>query len=165
MKHHFARTTMMESMPLISTGFNRVGNVLEKLGLGGVGRAYKVIAEIADAAQLIYELVNELNQADALEKGARELVKRTKPVKKIADKLIRKKFPNMPEPIRNEVSKQLEDLFEKYFSDPQIKKGKKALQEVDDNKDLNRSLYEELRRMQKKLTIPLAPVSSPASLP
>src|SRR5262249_44206949 len=66
LKEDALHTTMTESMPLISKWFGRVGKVLKTVpGLQGVGKAYETIADIADGLELVYELVHELNQAEA----------------------------------------------------------------------------------------------------
>ena len=154
-------TTMKESMPLISKWFGRVGKAMQAIpGLQGVGKGYEMVADIADGLSLIYDLVNELNQADAFEKGSKQLIKRTKPVKKIAERMIKKKFPNLPEPARKKAAEYLEQLFEKYGTDPLIEKGKEKARELDESKELDKSLFEELR---KALTTP--PTATPAVTP
>lgn len=156
MKEDFVHTTMTESMPLISKWFGRVGDVLEKIPpLSGVGKAYKMIAEIADAANLLYELVHEMKQAEALEKGGKEVVKRTKPAKLVAEKILKKKYPAMPEPVRKKIAGELEDLFEKYVSDPAIKKGRETMEKMDKDKELQRPLIEELKSIQKMIQFSL----------
>src|SRR5205823_784942 len=161
-KEDLLHTTMTESMPLISKWFGRVGKVLKTVpGLQGVGKGYEIIAEFADGLQLVYELVHELKQAEALEKGSKQLVKRTKPVKRIAEALLKKKYPSLPEPARKKAAEILEDLFEKYGSDPAIEKGGKKARELDEANDLDRSLWDELK---KALGAPptVTPASSPA---
>jgi hypothetical protein len=146
-KEDFVHTTMTESMPLISKWFGRVGKVLKTVpGLQGVGKAYETIADIADGLQLVYELVHELNQAEALEKGSKQLVKRTKPVKRVAEALLKKKYPSLPEPARKKAAEILEDLFEKYASDPAIEQGREKMQEMDEDKDLNKTLLDKLKK-------------------
>jgi hypothetical protein len=157
----FVPTTMKDSMPLISKWFGRVGKAMQAIpGLQGVGKGYELIADIADGLNLVYELVHELNQADAFEKGSKQLIKRTKPVKKIAERLLKKKYPNLPEPARKKAAEYLEQLFEKYGSDPLIEKGKEKARELDESKELDKSLFEELR---KALTAP--PTATPAVTP
>lgn len=146
-KEDFVHTTMTESMPLISKWFGRVGKVLKTVpGLQGVGKAYEAIAGIADGLQLVYELVHELNQAEALQKGSKQLVKRTKPVKRVAEALLKKKYPSLPESVRKKAAEILEDVFEKYGSDPAIERGRKKIQEMDEDKDLNKTLFDKLKK-------------------
>lgn len=147
MKTDFIDTTMTQSMPLISKWFGRVGKALEYVpGLKGVGKAYQAIGQIADGLQLVYELIHEVNQAEALEKGSKQVVKRVKPVKRIAESLLKKKYPNIPEPARKKAAEFLEDLFEKYASDPAIEQGRKKMQEMDEDKDLNKTLFDKLNK-------------------
>jgi hypothetical protein len=147
-KEDFLHTTMTESMPLISKWFGRVGKVLKTVpGLQGVGKAYETIGDIADGLELVYELVHELNQAEALEKGSKQLIKRTKPVKRIAEALLKKKYPSLPEPFRKKAAEILEKLFEKYGSDPAIEKGRKKMQEMDEDKDLDKTLFDKLKKL------------------
>lgn len=148
MQEEFIHTTMTESMPLISEWFGRVGGVLEKIpGLKGVGEGYQAIGAIADGLSLVYELIHEVKKADALEKGGKELVKRTAPVEEIAKKLLEKKFPRLPKPLRERAAKKLEELFEKYASDPLIERARKEMQKRDPGKDLDRSLFEDLKSL------------------
>ena len=141
-------TTMTESMPLISKWFGGAAKVLEVIpGMQGVAKIYEGIATAADGAQLIYELVHELNQADAFEKGSKQLVKRTKPVKKIVEKLLKKKFPNLPEPARKQAAKLLEEWVEEHWTDPAIEGGKKKMQELDEGKELDQPLFRELKKL------------------
>src|SRR6185503_15272014 len=124
-----------------------VGKGLEYVpGLKGVGKAYQGIGKAAEGLQLIYELVHELKQAEALEKGGKKLVKEIKPVKVVADNLLKKKFPELPEPLRKKAAGILEDLFEKYFSDPALEKGAKKARELDKDNDLDSSLWDELKK-------------------
>jgi hypothetical protein len=154
-KHEFLHTTMTESMPLIAKWFGRVGKALEYVPpLRGVGKGYEAIGEIAEGLQLIYELINDVNQAEAFEQGSTELIKRSKPVKAIAERLLKKKYPQLPEPARKKLAALLEEAFEKYGADPAIKKGVDKARELDEGKDLNRTLYDQLR---KSLTLPLTP--------
>jgi hypothetical protein len=154
MKDDFIDTTATKSLPLISTWYRRFGKVLEYIPpLKGVGKGFEAVADIADGLQLLYELIHEVNQAEALEKGSKQVVKTVKPVKRIAEALIKKKYPNLSEPVRKKVAEILEELFEKYGSDPAIEKGKKKAQELDEDKDLDRSLYEKLKK-----TLSAAPV-------
>jgi len=147
LKEDFVHTTMTESMPLISKWFGRAAKVLEVIpGMQGVAKIYEGIETAADGAQLIYELAHELNQAEALEKGGKQLVKRTKPVKKIAEKLLKKKFPNLPEPARKKAAEVLEEWFEKYGTDPAIEGGRKSMQEMDEHKELDKTLFQELKK-------------------
>jgi hypothetical protein len=147
LRDDLTHTTMTESMPLISTWFGRVGKALEYVpGLKGVGKAYEAVGEIADGLQLVYELVHEVSQAEALEKGGKQLVKRTEPVRKIADRLLKKKYPGMPEPARKKIAELLEEAFEKYASDPAIEKGRDKAQEVDEEHDLDKTLYDKLKK-------------------
>jgi len=159
LKEDFVHTTMTESMPLISKWFGRAAKVLEVIpGMQGVAKIYEGIETAADGAQLIYELAHELKQWEALEKGGKQLVKRTKPVKKIAEKLLKKKFPNLPEPARKKAAEVLEEWFEKYGTDPAIEGGRKTMQEMDENKELDKSLFQELK---KALSTP--PTVNPAT--
>jgi len=152
MKEHFVHTTMTESMPLISKWFGRVGDVLEKIPpLRGVGEAYKLIAEIADAANLLYELIHEMSQAQALEKGGKEVIKRTQPAKVVAERILKKKYPNMPDKVRKEMAKKLEELFERYVSDPAIRKGRETMEKMDQDKELKRPFIDELKALQKRI--------------
>ena len=124
MREDFVHTTMTESMPLISKWFGRAAKVLKVIpGMQGVAKIYEGIETAADGAQLIYELAHELKQSEALEKGTKQLIKRTKPVKQIADKLLKKRFPNLPEPARKKAAEVLEQLFEEYVTDPAIEEG------------------------------------------
>lgn len=146
LKDDFIHTTMTESLPLMSEWFGRVGKGLGYVpGLQGVGKAYEAIGETAGALNLIYELVHEMNQAEAFEKGSKELVKRVKPVKKIAEALVKKKYPRMPEAARKKIAEFLENWFEKYGTDPAIKKLREKAQEQDEGKELERKLYERLK--------------------
>jgi hypothetical protein len=147
-KHDFGPVTMKESMPLISKWFGRVGKVLQAVpGLQGVGKAYEVIGEIADGLNLLYELVHELDQAEAFEKGSKQVIKRTKPVKKVAEALLKKKYPALPEPARKKAAELLEKAFEKYVSDPAIERGVEKARELDEDKDLQKSLWQELNNL------------------
>jgi len=143
LKEDFLHTTMTESMPLITSWFGTAGEIMEKVpGLQGMGRAYSGIAKVAEGLQLVYELVHELDQGQALEKGSKQLVKRTKPVKVVAESLLKRKFPKMPEGARKKTAAFLEKLFEKYVADPAIESGgKKLRKEV----DLNDSLWKDLK--------------------
>lgn len=144
----FLRTTMTESMPLITKWFGRVGKGLQVVpGLKGVGKAYEAIAEIADGLNLLYELSVEVNQAEALEKGSKQLVKRTRPVKRVAEGLLKKKYPALPEAARKKAAEILEGLFEKYVTDPAIEEGAKKARELDQSKDLDMSLWNELKKV------------------
>jgi hypothetical protein len=148
LKEDFVHTTMTESMPLISKWFGRAAKVLEVIpGMQGVAKIYEGIETAADGAQLIYELAHELNQSEAFEKGGKQLVKRTKPVKKIAEKLLKKKFPNLPEPARKKAAELLEEWFEKYGTDPAIEGGRKKMQELDERKELDQTLFHELKKL------------------
>jgi hypothetical protein len=161
LREDFVHTTMTESAPLISKWFGRAAKVLNVIpGMQGVAKLYEGIADGFDGASLIYELAHELNQLDALEKGSKQLVKRTKPVKKIAEKLLKKKFPNLPEPARKKAAEVLEQLFEKYVTDPAIKGGKEKAKELDERKELDKPLFEELK---KWLTTP--PMATPTVTP
>jgi hypothetical protein len=147
----FTHTTMTQSLPLISTWFGRVGDVLEKIPpLEGFGKAYKLVAEIADAMNLLYELYHEMSQAEALEKGGKEVIKRTQPARVVAEILARK-YPKMPEQVRKAIAKKLEDVFERYVSDPAIKKGRESMEKMDKDKELQRPLYQEMRSIQKMI--------------
>lgn len=147
LKEDFVHTTMTESAPLISKWFGRAAKVLNVIpGMQGVAKLYEGIADGFDGASLIYELAHELNQLDALEKGSKQLVKRTKPVKKMAEKLLKKKFPNLPEPARKKAAEVLEQLFEKYVTDPAIEGGKEKAKELDERKELDKPLFEELKK-------------------
>jgi len=147
LREDFVHTTMTESAPLISKWFGRAAKVLNVIpGMQGVAKLYEGIADGFDGASLIYELAHELNQLDALEKGSKQLVKRTKPVKKMAEKLIKKKFPNLPEPARKKAAEVLEQLFEKYVTDPAIEGGKEKAKELDERKELDKPLFEELKK-------------------
>jgi hypothetical protein len=147
MREDFVHTTMTESAPLISEWFGRAAKVLNVIpGMQGVAKLYEGIADGFDGASLIYELAHELNQLDALEKGSKQLVKRTKPVKKMAEKLLKKKFPNLPEPARKKAAEVLEQLFEKYVTDPAIEGGKEKAKELDERKELDKPLFEELKK-------------------
>lgn len=147
MREDFVHTTMTESAPLISKWFGRAAKVLNVIpGMQGVAKLYEGIADGFDGASLIYELAHELNQLDALEKGSKQLVKRTKPVKKMAEKLLKKKFPNLPEPARKKAAEVLEQLFEKYVTDPAIEGGKEKAKELDERKELDKPLFEELKK-------------------
>ena len=160
-REDFVDTTMKESMPLISKLFGRVGEVLQAVpGLQGVGKAYEDIGEIAEGLNLLYELIHEIPKAQALDKGAKEVVKRIKPVKRIAESLLKKKYPDLPEPARKKAVEILEDLFEKYVSDPAIEKGRKEMQEMDEGKELNKPLWKELKNL-----LGTSPTPNPAPLP
>jgi hypothetical protein len=149
---------MTESMPLISKWFGRVGKALQAVpGLQGVGKAYELIATIADGLNLLYELIHELNQAEAFEKGSKQVIKRTKPVKQVAEALLKKKYKALPEPARKKAAELLEDLFEKYVSDPAIEKGVEKARGLDEDKDLEKSLWEQLNNI-----LGSGPVVSPA---
>jgi hypothetical protein len=144
---------MTESLPLIAKWFGRAGKVMEYVpGLKGVAKGYEAIAEIADGLNLVYELVNELDQTEALEKGTKELIKRTKPVAKTAERLLKKKYPNMPEPARKELAKRLQQLFEKFVSDPAAEKLKKEAEEIDPDKQMKKSLVDEWKKMFSPVT-------------
>ena len=152
MRKDFFNTTMTESMPLISTWFGRAGDVMEKIPpLKGFGKAYKLIAEIADASNLLYELYHEISQAEALEKGGKEVVKRTQPARVVAEKILARKYPRMPEEARKAIAKRLEDIFERYVSDPAIKKGRETMEKMDKDKELQRPLSDELKSIQKMI--------------
>jgi hypothetical protein len=162
LREDFIDTTMTESMPLISNWFDRVGKVLQTVpGLQGVGKAYEAIGEIADGLNLLYELIHELNQAEALEKGSKQVIKRTKPVKKVAEALLKKKYPTLPEPVRKKAAELLEKAFEKYVSDPAIERGVEEARELDENKDLQKSLWQELKNLLGTGTA-VTPATAPA---
>jgi hypothetical protein len=157
---------MTKSMPLIAEYFGKAGEVLSWFPLTRRGgEIYKQIAEGAEALALMYELYHEMKEADALEKGSKDVIHRVKPVKKIAEKLLAKKFPRIPEDVRKEIAKKLEELFEKYFTDPLIEKGKKRMQDADEQKDLDRTLREELRRLQERIKRSLDPTMEPGLVP
>lgn len=143
----FLRTTMTESMPLISKWFGLVGKGIQVVpGLKGVGKAYEAIGEIADGLSLIYELGVGVDQAEALEKGSKQLVKRVRPVKRVAEGLLKKKYPEVSEAARKKAAEILESLFEKYITDPAIEGGARTARERDAGKDLDRSLWDEFKR-------------------
>ena len=100
-----------------------------------------------------------MNQAQALEKGGKQVIKRTKPVKRLAESLL-KKNPTLPEPVRKKAAEILEAPFEKYVSDPAIEKGRETMQEIDESKELNRTLWDELKKV-----LGAPPTPAPAPLP
>jgi hypothetical protein len=159
LREDFIDTTMMESMPLIEEWFDRGSQVLDLIpGMKGVAKIYKGISVAAGGGKLLYELVHELNQLDAAEKASKQLIKRTKPVKRIAEALIKKKYPLLPEPARKQAAELLEKLFEKYGSDPAIEKGKEKVKEADESKDLDTTLFDQLKKV---LSTP--PTATPAT--
>ena len=161
LREDFIDTTMMESMPLIEDWFDRGSQILDLIpGMKGVAKIYKGISIAAGGGKLLYELVHELNQLDAAEKASKQLIKRTKPVKRIAEALIKKKYPLLPEPARKQAAEILEKLFEKYGSDPAIEKGKEKAKEADEGKDLDTTLFDQLR---KALSTP--PTATPTVTP
>ena len=152
----FLDVTMTQSFPIISTGFNIGADVAHYLSvifppLEGVAKVYRGIAEIADAGSVLYELCHEMSQAEALEKGGKEVVKRTHPARLVAEKILKSKYPKIPEQFRKEIAKRLEDLFERYVSDPAIKKGRQKMEKMDEDKELQRSLFEDLKSIQKTI--------------
>src|SRR5580692_201821 len=89
----FAKTTFEESLPLAAKWLRRAGKVMEYIPpLKPAAKYYELMAEGLDFGSLVYELTVELKQDEAFEKGSKELVKRVKPVKKIALKLIKRKL-------------------------------------------------------------------------
>ena len=118
-------------------------------GLGGIAKLYEGIAEGAEGLNLVYELVHELNQTEALEKGTKETIKRLKPVSRTAEKLLKKKYPNLPEPVRKELAKRLEQLFEKFVSDPAAEKLRKEAEAMDPDKQMSKSLVDQWKQWFK----------------
>ena len=67
---------MTESMSYISKGFGGVGKILGYFPpLKGVGKAYEAIGEIAGGLNLVYELIHEISQAEALERQSTQVKK------------------------------------------------------------------------------------------
>jgi hypothetical protein len=142
MKEDFVKTTMDESLPLASKWLRRAAKVMKFIPpLEPVSTIYEGMADGLDGATLVYDLVHELSQDEAFEKGSKEAIKRTKPVKRAALKVIRKRFPGIPEPEAKKLAEKLEELFEKHVSDPGIKKLKEKMKEQDEEKDLDKSLW------------------------
>lgn len=143
----FAKTTFDESLPLAAKWLRRAAKVMEYVPpLKPAAKYYELMAEGLDGASLIYDLSVELSQEEALEKGSKELVKRVKPVKQVALKLIKRKFPNVPEPLAKKMAEELEELFEKNLTDPEIKKLKEKMKEQDKGKELEKSLWDQLKK-------------------
>jgi ATP-dependent Lon protease len=139
---------MKESAPLIAKFFGIAAKVLKFIpGMQGVAKGYEAISQTAEGAELIYDFITEAKQSEVMEKGSKELIKRTKPVKKIAETLLKKKFGDrIPEPIRKKMAEEMEKLFEKYVADPAAKKLREEMEKNDTNKDLDKPLIDKLKK-------------------
>jgi len=148
LKKDALRVTMKESAPIIAKGFGIAAKVLKFIpGMQGVAKGYEAISETAEGAELIYDFVTEMKQSEVMEKGSKELIKRTKPAKQVADRLLKKKFGDkIPEPVRKKIAEEMENLFEKYLADPAAKKLREEMEKNDTDKDLDKPLIDKLKK-------------------
>jgi len=125
---------------------------------GPAGRIFKGVQvgletahDLYEAGKLLEQLIVEMKQADAAEKGTEVLAKKgedvlTKKAEKALDKILARKGVTIPEPLKKEIIKRARDYFDKNVRDPAIKAGKKELEKTIDEKDKNKSLWDVFNR-------------------
>ncbi len=123
-----------------------IADGFEAAGLPELAVPFEVGAKSADVAILFIDLSTE-DQGQAIEHGGKELIKRTKPVKRLVEELIKRKLPSFPEPIRKKIAEELEKLFEEK-ADEGLKEIRKRMEENDP--EMKKSLEEIFEEWLKK---------------
>ena len=146
MKHDFILRPEKESLPLIKEGYGAIADGFEAAGLPELAVPFEVGAKSADVSILFIDLSTE-DQGQTIEHGGKELIKRTKPVKRLVEELIKRKLPSFPEPIRKKIAEELEKLFEEK-ADEGLKEIRKRMEENDP--EMKKSLEEIFEEWLKK---------------